>query len=160
VSPWKVILATMVIFGCGVIMGGLLVKNVIPSTVNPPAETLHLPAATNTSPPLAQIQRLEFLHRMQKQLDLDPGQREEIARIMKDSQERSRALWDTIAPQMHEELRRVRKEISHVLSPVQLKKMNELLKAHPHKTDPGSTNNRPLRPLPDVTNQSDSPSTN
>ena len=72
---------------------------------------------------------------MQKQLDLTPGQREEIARIMRASQERSRPLWEQIAPQMRSEVRRVRGEIREVLTPDQQKKFDELLKARPRKQD-------------------------
>jgi Spy/CpxP family protein refolding chaperone len=138
----------MVIFGCGVVTGALLMKTELPSAsvvgVAPSP-----PASTNASPPFAQVQRqLEFFRRMQKQLDVTPGQHEEIAKIMKESQERTRTLWEQIGPQMREELRRVREEIRQVLTPEQQTKMDELLKARPRKAD--GTNlgaGRLLRPL-------------
>jgi len=66
---------------------------------------------------------------------------------MKGSQERSRVLWDRIAPQMREELKRVREEIRQVLTVDQQKKMDELLKSRPRKADgAGPAGERPLRP--------------
>jgi Spy/CpxP family protein refolding chaperone len=84
---------------------------------------------------------------MQKQLDLTASQRDEVAKIMKASQERNRPLWDQIAPQMREEVKRVREEIRQVLTPAQQKKFDEMLKSHPRKADAaGAATNRPARP--------------
>lgn len=132
-SPWKVILATMVIFGCGVVTGALLMKSQLPLAVSP--DVVSHPLSTNQPPPLNQFQRPEFLRRMQKQLDLSPAERDDITKIMKASQERSRPLWDQIAPQLHAEVKRVREEIRNVLTPEQQKKFDELLKARPRKMD-------------------------
>jgi Spy/CpxP family protein refolding chaperone len=157
VSPWKVILATMVIFGCGVVTGALLIKTELPpASIADPVP--HLSNSTNQPPPFAQIQRLEFLRRMEKQLDLTPSQRDDIAKIMKDSQERSRLLWDKIGPQMREELRKVRGEIRQVLTIDQQKRMDELLKSRPRKIDgAGAATGRPLRPPPEAPSQSNAP---
>jgi Spy/CpxP family protein refolding chaperone len=135
VSPWKVILATMVIFGCGVVTGALLMKTELPPAAVPTELAQHPSTSSNLPPPLAQIQRPEFLRRMQKQLDLTASQRDEIEKIMKASQERNRPLWDKIAPQMREEVKRVRKEISQALTPGQQKKFDEMLKSRPRKAD-------------------------
>jgi len=147
----------MVIFGCGVVTGGLLMKTQLPPP--PVVDTVapHPLNSTNQSPPFAQIQRqLEFLRRMQKQLDLTPAQRDAITKIMKGSQERSRPLWEQIGPQMREELRRVREEIRQVLTPDQQKKMDELLKARPHKAE-GAGAGRPLRAPPESPSQTNTP---
>ena len=90
--------------------------------------------------------RPEFLRRLQKQLDLTPAQHEEIAKIMSDSQERSWPLWDKIAPQMKEELKRVHKEIRQVLTPEQQKRWDDLLKARPRKAEAAAA--RAARPVP------------
>ncbi len=146
-SPWKVILATMVIFGCGVVTGALLMKTELPPAGVPAELAQHPSTSTNQPPPLAQIQRPEFLRRMQKQLDLTASQRDEIAKIMKASQERNRPLWDQIAPQMREEVKRVREEMRQVLTPDQQKKFDEMLKFRPRKADgAGAAAGRPARP--------------
>ena len=145
-SPWKVILATMVIFGCGVVTGGLLIKMAGAAASIPAEVAAHPSTSTNQPPPLTQIQRPEFLHRMQKQLDLTASQRDEIAKIMKASQERNRPLWEQIAPQLRQEIKRVREEMRETLTPDQQKKFDDLFKARPRKADgTGATNGRPAR---------------
>lgn len=140
-SPWKVILATMIIFGCGVVTGGLVVK----------VRTAHLRtvrvdgtgravatrnASTTPGAPPWQLQRKEFLDKMDKQLELTPEQRQKIDKVMHDSLDRTRTLWQQIAPQMRDEMKRVREEIRKELTPEQQKKFNELLKPRqPHKPD-------------------------
>jgi Spy/CpxP family protein refolding chaperone len=156
VSPWKVILATMVIFGCGVVTGALLMK-----TQLPPAGVLadvapHPSSSSNQPPPLAQIQKPEFLRRITKQLALTASQSEDIAKIMKESQERNRPLWNQIAPQLREEVKRVREEIRRVLTPDQQKKFDDLLnKPRPRKAD--AADGRPARPLPASSAQTNAP---
>jgi Spy/CpxP family protein refolding chaperone len=143
VSPWKVILATMVIFACGVITGAMLTRTMVPRTE--PAALAVLPAPTRASaPPMLQMQRANFLKVMDKQLDLSAEQREQIGKIMKASQERTQPLWNQIAPQMNAELKNVREEIRGVLTPEQRKKFVELLKRN-RKAD--SAPPGPARPL-------------
>jgi Spy/CpxP family protein refolding chaperone len=144
VSPWRVILATMVIFGCGVVTGGLLMRTAIPPA--PAAESqLRLPNYTNRAPPLVQFQRPEFLRRMQKQLDVTPAENEQIVKIINDSYERTMVLWKLIAPGLHDETKRVRQEIRQVLTPEQQTKYDDLFKGRPRKgaaaaAQPGPTN--------------------
>jgi Spy/CpxP family protein refolding chaperone len=154
VSPWKVILATMIIFGCGVVTGGLLIKTEFPSATTPVEAAQHPSTASNQPPPLNQFQRPEFLHRMQKQLDLTASQTNEITRIMKASQERNRPLWEEIAPQLRQEVKRVREEIRETLTPDQQKKFDELLKARPRKADgTGAPAGRAAHPAPEPSRQ-------
>jgi Spy/CpxP family protein refolding chaperone len=122
----------MVIFGCGVVTGGLLIKSQLPpvAVVDAP---LHSSSSTNIAPPWSQIQRLEFLQRMERQLDLTPEQKDAITKIIRDSQERSKPLWAEIAPQMRQELRRTREEIRKVLTPDQQPKFDKLLKGRPRR---------------------------
>lgn len=141
-SPWKVILATMVIFGSGVVTGALLLKMEMPSVVPQPSPVSTSGTTNQAAPWAAQIQRFEFLKRIQKQLNLTPAQHDEIQRIMKDSQERSRPIWDKIAPQMRDEVRRVHQEIRQVLTPDQQVKFEELLRSRPRKAE---GNSRPMR---------------
>jgi Spy/CpxP family protein refolding chaperone len=139
VSPWKVILATMIIFGCGVVTGGLVVKV---RTAHPRAARTEqgvraraAAAATAPGAPPWQLQRKEFLDKMDHQLELTPEQRQKIEKDMHDSLDRTRPLWQQIAPQMRDEMRRVREDIKNELTPDQQKKFADLLKAHPKKAD-------------------------
>ena len=153
-SPWKVILATMVIFASGVVTGALLTKAVVTRTAERPlaAAAAVTPAAARTAAgPVLQMQRANFLKVLDKQLDLSAGQRDEIGKILKASQERPQPLWNQIAPQMTIELKTVREEIRGVLTPEQRKKFVELMKRgrKPEAAPPGNAH---PPPSPESTN--------
>ena len=145
-SPWKVILATMVIFACGVMTGGMVTRTMAPRTEPAMAALPVLPAPVRAlAPPMMQMQKSAFFKVLDKQLELTGEQRDQIGKIMKASQERTQPLWNQIAPQMNEELKNVREEIRGLLTPEQRKKFVELLKRN-RKADaapPGL--GRPLR---------------
>jgi DNA-binding MarR family transcriptional regulator len=65
---------------------------------------------------------------------LTPEQRERIERILKEGQERTRQIWETVAPDMRKELQLVRERIKVELTPEQRRRFEELMK-------------RPLRPV-------------
>lgn len=121
----------MVIFGTGVITGGLLVKNTVP---NAPRRSAAAANRTN-SPPVSvspqQLMRLEFLRSVRKDLDLTPEQHERIEKIIHEGQEKSRKLWDSVAPEMRKELQSVNEKIRAELSPEQRRRFEQLLKNAP-----------------------------
>jgi Spy/CpxP family protein refolding chaperone len=146
VRPWKVILAAVVIFACGLLTGAMVSKASRQTALTAPTPPVLAVNPKNPAPPGWQLQRLEFFKKMEKQLDLAPEQRVQIDRIMKDSQERVKPLWDQIGPQMGAELKRVRQEVNKVLTPEQRKKMSELMR-HGHKSEGGApANGRPFQP--------------
>jgi Spy/CpxP family protein refolding chaperone len=130
----------MVIFACGVITGAMVTR----TEPHLAAAVAPAPAAPPRTPPgpIMQLQRAEFLKRIDKQLDLSADQHEQIAHILKASQARTQPLWAQIEPQMREELKRVREEIRLVLTPDQRKKWAELTKKKPDSS-PGA----PRRPF-------------
>ncbi len=127
---WRVILATLVIFGAGVITGALVVN------LRYPVEARLLPPkAATTSPPL-QIQRREFLLRMKRELHLRAEQQQHIEQIIHESQQRTKPLWDQVAPQMQAELRAVKEKIRSELDAEQAAKFEELFKPrNPRKAE-------------------------
>ena len=137
-SPWKVILATMVIFACGVVTGGLMTRTIstraeapLASGSNSFAVATNSAGATNRASmagPILQMQRIDFLKRMDKALDLTPAQHDDIAKIMRASQDRTQPLWNQISPQMNEEVKRVREDIRDVLTPDQRRKFLDMLR--------------------------------
>ena len=140
----------MLIFACGVITGSLVVRTLDNPTrlattaPQPPASTNSKMAAM---PPFT-MQRPEFLRRLDHQLDLTPQQHESIAKIIEASHQRSQVLWDTIAPQMSDELKRVREEIRSELTVDQRKRWGELMgKRHKSETLPSI---RPAEPEKDA----------
>lgn len=142
-NSWKVILATMVIFGAGVITGGLLVKNTAsPVQIRPPRT-----AARTNQPPImpGQIQRMDFLLRAGNELNLTPQQHERIEKIIREGQERSRKLWEGVAPEIRKELQSVHEQIRNELTPEQRRRFEVLLKNVP-RPNPNNPDNAPQPP--------------
>ena len=145
-SPWRVILATMVIFACGVITGAMVIRTVAPRTEAHPVTTTNA-ASRFAAGPVLQLQRAEFFKRLDKQLNLSAGQREQIGKILKGSQERTQPLWDQIAPQMRAELKHVREEIHGVLSPEQWQQFLDMMKRNRKPNTPPPGNGHPSNSL-------------
>ena len=156
-SPWKVILATMVIFACGVITGAMVTRTVSIKTEDHPVATTNAAPTRMAAGPVWQMQRAEFFKRLDKELDLSVEQHDQIGKILKASQERTQPIWVQIAPQMNAELKRVREEIRGALTPEQRKKFVEMMKPkrNPNAAPPG--NGSPSRlPEPAASSTNDS----
>ncbi|MEN9573492.1 MAG: hypothetical protein RL514_1347 [Verrucomicrobiota bacterium] len=145
-NPWKFILATVLIYGTGVVTGAL-----VTTLVERPHRTAARPAQQLT---YNQIQRAEFLVRLQKQLDLTPEQHDRIGHLLRDSNQRTKPYWDPVAAKMKEEVRTVTESIRAELTPEQSAKFDVEIKAtrSPKKLDPdrkekkpGSTNAPPAK---------------
>jgi uncharacterized membrane protein len=130
VNNWKVIFATVVIFGAGVITGGLLVNYVQHSNQKPqhakPAATVAVRAAVTNqpSPPTEsnkirppEILSKQFLQQLDDSLRLKVEQREAIQKIITEGQN-----------QMRKVVQDSRLEIREVLTPEQRKQFDELVK--------------------------------
>ncbi len=144
-NPWKFILATVLIYGTGVVTGALLTTLV---------ERPHKAAKSPQQLTYSQIQRGEFLVRLQKQLDLTPEQHDRIGHILRDSNQRTKPYWDPVAAKMKEEIRLVTEKIRGELTPEQSTKFDAEIKATraPKKLDAdrkekkgGSTNSVPAK---------------
>jgi hypothetical protein len=149
VNSWKVILATLVIFGAGVVTGGLLVNYAVRSNVaanpapivaaNPQQRPFGIPALTPW-----QLRNRDLVRKMERDLGLTPEQRDKIGKIISDSQERTRALWKPIAPQMNRELQHVHALIRDELTADQQTKFDEMTKPRgPKRSDDSFAPNRP-----------------
>jgi len=119
VNTWKIIFATIVIFGAGVITGALLSQRARPAkTADAP------PAARPGSQPQSASaggMRLEFLRRIQGDLNLTEEQRERIDKILKDGQERARRI-------IHDEVHQIKEEFRQALTPAQQAHFDELVR--------------------------------
>jgi len=132
VNSWKVILATLVIYGAGVITGGLLVHyTAVRANVRPANRQPGMQAVTPW-----QMRNRDLLRRMERELDLTAEQRTNIDRIIIDSQERTRSLWRPIVPLMGKEMQIVHDRIRSELTPEQQKRFDALLRQN---------QNRPVR---------------
>ena len=123
-NTWKVIFATVVIFGAGVVTGGLLVKY----SVKTPSRPQHGQANRTVQTISAGGIRIEFLRRVERELTLTSDQREQIDKIITASQERSKKLMEPIQPKIREELQQTREQFRAVLNPEQKMRFDELLK--------------------------------
>jgi hypothetical protein len=126
VNTWKVILATMVIFGTGVVTGGLVVRHAVHGRdrrLQHPASAVH-PA--QLAP--AGVMRIEFLRRIEQELALTPEQHESIDKVLKEGQERMKKLMETVEPRRREEFKKTVEEVRAVLTLEQGKRFDELVK--------------------------------
>jgi hypothetical protein len=150
VKSWSVIFATIVIFGAGVITGGLLVDHV--------QHTVHSRGAHPTTPPpppddvpsamTPEFMKKQFVGQLGDQLQLSKEQREQIQKIIAQGQQNTRDLWKLVRPQFQIVWHDTRQQIRSVLTPEQQKQFEMLMKQQRH---PQSTN-APAVPMPASTN--------
>lgn len=156
---WKVILATVVIFGAGVLTGGLLVDFVAHShqknprrpqanaVTHPPTNNAALARLPEIPPPrLAEKMGKQFVQQLNDTLKLTPEQRGKIEKIITDGQNRNREIWTNVAPKMRAVMEEVNQQIRAELSQDQLKPFEELLKHPPRR--PFGTNAPAANPSP------------
>ena len=152
---WKVILATVVIFGAGVFTGGLLVDHVDRAHQrNPhhPPVTAGEHAQTNSPvqpgppdfpmPRMAKEMGKQFVQQLNKTLKLTPAQHEKIEKIIAAGQDRNHEIWTNTAPKIWAVMQEVNQQIRAELTPEQLKPFEELLK-HPPRRPQSGTNAPP-----------------
>jgi len=150
VNNWKVIFATVVIFGTGVITGGLLVnyvqqhprpkiaRRVAATEIHAAPTNQVVKPADNSKLRLPDLLSKQFLQRLDEELLLATDQHEAIQKIIGDGQN-----------QMHKVILDARLEIREVLTPAQRKDFDELVKRPIRK--PGLGTNAPAV-LPPATN--------
>jgi hypothetical protein len=137
VNSWKVILATLVIFGAGLVTGSLVVKY---STISRclPHPPLRKPAAPPSAvpdnrPAIPQffLMRTNFIDKLDQELKLTAIQREHIDRVIRERQEQIKELYQEIDPRVHATLVETRERISMELTPEQQALYEELLRRRP-----------------------------
>lgn len=124
----------MVIFGTGVVTGGLLVQHT--RIVKPPRAVHTPPTQRPTALGTPSGMRLELLRRMQRELDLTAEQRERIDRILKESQDQIRKITAPVAPEIRQELQRTLESFRGVLTPEQRQRFEELIKQQQRPREP------------------------
>ena len=155
-NSWNLILATVVIFGAGVITGGLLVDHVVQPLAKPSHHTPAAPAAgpasvTNNLPVVRSVDLLnlkqpelltqDFVQKLDDRLQLTLVQRDAIQKIITTGQEQNHSIITNCSAQYHQVLQEVRQHIREQLNPDQLKEFEKLLKQmHPPARKPAGTN--------------------
>jgi Spy/CpxP family protein refolding chaperone len=126
VNTWKVIFATVIIFGAGVVTGALVVKYAAQTPVH--QSRLGGAGGNRVQPISAGGIKIEFLRRVERDLNLTSEQREQVDKIISASQERSKKLMEPVQPKIREELQQTREQFRAVLNPEQKTRFDELLK--------------------------------
>ena len=144
----------MVIFGTGVVTGGLLVRHSGHGKDRRPPRAIGV--AHPAQPASAGVVRIEFLRRMERELGLSPEQREPVDKVLKEGQERMKKLMDTVEPRRREEYKKTIEEFRAVLRPEQQKRFDALLKQQQQRSrDQRKTappRERPPQSPPAITN--------
>lgn len=124
-NNWKVIFATVIIFGAGVITGGLLVNYVQHSYKKPVRAKVPTGAETRASARTAENTKLrppeilskQFLQQLDAALHLEVKQREAVQKIISDGQNQIRKV-----------IQDARLEIREILTAEQRRQFDELVK--------------------------------
>lgn len=115
----------MVIFGTGVVTGGLLVRHADSGGIR---HLQRMGAASRPAQPSPGVMRIEFLRRMERELDLTAEQRDPIDKILKDGQDRMKKLMETVEPRRREEFKKTVEEFRAILTPEQRRRFDALVK--------------------------------
>lgn len=119
---WQAIFAAVVLFLTGAVSGGLATKLYLLNTSQPASR----PAPASPQAPWA-AQRMDFLRRVSSRLDLTPDQKTQLDKIIEESQERMRQLWEPVAPQAQAEFQQVRTQMEALLTEPQRAKLQAIL---------------------------------
>ncbi len=141
-NEWKVIFATVVIFGAGVISGGLLVNYADLSHLKvAQSATMQLDVSNSVSqistnnslksapakPRMPEILTKQFVDRLEFELQLTLGQRADVEKIIADGQDEARKAFQNVRQD-------ARQKIREKLTPAQKKQFDDLFKqSHPVK---------------------------
>lgn len=124
-----VVLATVVIFGAGVVTGGFLSR--------------HLQTSPVPSPPQPFVNRFDMVRRALEEVpDLTPEQRTRIHRIIRENQELMAEYFRILQPDTQQVFRSMREGIRAQLSVAQRKRFEEAMR---NRFGPGA-NRRPQPP--------------
>jgi hypothetical protein len=126
-SQWKVILATLLIFGSGIGTGLLLSKRDAPPIESHPGE-LGKFAPTNSDDNQHSLRPVFFRSTgfLDRHLDLTAPQKEQVQSIMETSRERIHELSTPFRDQLRQEQQDVQKALREILTPEQAKKFDNL----------------------------------
>jgi len=152
VSVWKVILATLVIFGAGIIAGASFINRLhqtAPVAAGHDASNRHplnpweTPVINTNNAPRSVRAKNDFLNRFGQQLEINSEQRTRIEQILGDSQKRTKEISDSVAPYLREEVRHTRELIRNELTTEQLVKYDEIFRPKSKK----KTDDPSLKPV-------------
>ncbi|HTR43428.1 MAG TPA: hypothetical protein VMH87_17585 [Pseudomonadales bacterium] len=158
-NSWNVILATIVIFGAGVITGGLLVQHTQhPAPAHHAMESGPKPLEQTNEmgevpgPLRAQTLNKQFVGQLNDELQLSKEQREQIQKIIAQGQQNTHNLWKLVGPQFQLIWRDTRQQIRGVLNAEQKKKFEALMKEQRRQSTNAPAAIEPTNTPPALTN--------
>jgi hypothetical protein len=80
----------------------------------------------------AGVMRIEFLRRIERELNLSPEQKQKVDAILSDGQERTRQIMEPLTPQIRQELNKALAEFRAELTPPQQARFDEMIKQAQH----------------------------
>lgn len=128
VTPWKIIAASLIIFAAGVVTGGLTLA--LGSRFVDRGEW-RARSAPPGSPERMEAQQRDLLRRMERQLSLNPEQRDLALGILSESHENLHRAWQGVHPATQQEYRKMRARLRDILNPEQQRKFDESFKTRP-----------------------------
>jgi hypothetical protein len=146
VNYWKVIVATIVIFGAGVFTGGLLVNYVhqtyLRAAHHPPATSNNAPASTNSAGiRLPEVLSKPFLPKLDNLIHLSTDQHKAIEKIIAEAQ-----------GQMKKMIMDTQTNVRAQLTTEQRTRYDEVMKHPKHTTGTNAVNKVSASALPPLTN--------
>lgn len=122
---WKIVVAALVIFGAGVVTGGLTVRLARSVSFRQPMVVGSVQEPMGGTGPRApksnllmrhEVQMRDLMRRMDQRLDLTPQQRSRIEGLVADTQRRMQQILSETAPRTRDEIRelhhRIRSELT------------------------------------------------
>jgi uncharacterized membrane protein len=127
VSIWKVSLAALVLFFTG-FCAGVLFPRPMPGAALP-APRIAPPATTVTAPAITPDgRRYDVVRKMTHELGLSEEQKQRIEFHIRESQDRTRVIWELVGPEVQEEFRKLRTDVGQELTPEQRKQFEAKLR--------------------------------
>lgn len=124
----KILSAAILLFLAGFIAGA-----VVSHTFWPRKEFVPPPPFRGGPPLPATAWRLNLVQRLARDLDLTQEQQQQIDQIIREGQQRLRALWEPIAPEARKTMSEIHKQINQVLTPEQRKLYEQMMRARLHR---------------------------
>lgn len=143
-NTWKAIIAALVIFGAGLVTGGIWTRMAVADSSKNPVVAATQRSTTPRAQPLSleHLRKMDLMMRVQKDLNLTPEQHERIEKVISDGQEHVRDLWSQVEPDIHDELQAVKDKLASELTPEQKQLFDDLMKQRLHHGP--STNAPPI----------------
>jgi Spy/CpxP family protein refolding chaperone len=146
VNNWKIILPTCVIFGAGLLAGGLTINRidrcngVTSRQVVPTVANSTVAAQIRREPGGMDQHRIEFMRTVSSNLNLTAEQRVCVDKTLREGQECIEKLWKEFNPKTREVLNNCRSKIIADLTPEQRDQFNQMMKRAVRKPEDSATN--------------------